>query len=180
MNNDTGISVIVHEVNPDHQALYEQWMSKAIEAHQKFSGFLATDIVKPVGEQLRYVIILRFISKEYVLLWLKSDVRQALLRESLPWLKEDYYRTGEDSKFWFEPLQTRVTVARWKQWLLSWGIVLPLTIIIPWAMSAFFELAHLNIPSYFSQVLVAGLVSLSMVYWLMPLATRTLSRWLLR
>lgn len=180
MNNETGVSVIVHEVNPQHQALYEQWMIKAFEAHKKFPGYLATDIVKPVGQQLRYVIILRFDSKEHVLAWLKSEVRQALLREALPWLRQDYYRADDDSKFWFEPLQSRVTVARWKQWLLSWGIVLPLTVFIPWAMSAFLELIQLNLPTWLLKVLVAGLVSLSMVYWLIPITTRTFSRWLLR
>lgn len=180
MSNETGVSVIVHEVNPQHQALYEQWMSKAIEAHQNFPGYLATDIVKPVGQQLRYAIILRFVSKEHVMAWLKSEVRQALLRESLPWLRQDYYRAGDDSKFWFEPLQGRITVARWKQWLLSWVIVFPLTVFIPWMMSVFVNLTELNMPAWLLEVLVAGLISLSMVYWLMPVATRTLSRWLLR
>ena len=41
MNNETGVSVIVHEVNPQYQALYEQWMIKAVEAHKKFPGYLA-------------------------------------------------------------------------------------------------------------------------------------------
>jgi uncharacterized protein len=35
-------------------------------------------------------------------------------------------------------------------------------------------------PAWLLEVMVAGLISLSMVYWLMPIATRTLSRWLLR
>ncbi|MDP2746743.1 antibiotic biosynthesis monooxygenase [Pseudomonas sp.] len=180
MSNETGVSVIVHEVSPQYQALYEQWMSKAIEAHQNFPGYLATDIVKPVGQQLRYAIILRFVSKEHVLAWLKSEVRQGLLRESLPWLRQDYYRAEDDSKFWFEPLQGRVTVARWKQWLLSWVVVLPLTVFIPWIMSAVLERTELDLPAWLFKVMVAGLVSLGMVYWLMPWATRALSRWLLR
>ena len=180
MSNETGVSVIVHEVNPQYQALYEQWMSKAIEAHQNFPGYLATDIVKPVGQQLRYAIILRFVSKEHVLAWLKSEVRQSLLRESLPWLRQDYYRAEDDSKFWFEPLQGRATVARWKQWLLSWVVVLPLTVLIPWIMSAVLERTELDLPAWLFKVMVAGLVSLGMVYWLMPWTTRALSRWLLR
>jgi len=180
MSNTMGVSVIVHEVSPQYQALYEQWMSRAIEAHQNFPGYLATDIVKPVDQQLRYVIILRFVSKEHVLAWLKSEVRQGLLRESLPWLRQDCYRADDDSKFWFEPIQSRVTVARWKQWILSWAIVLPLTALVPWMVTAFIEHTGLNMPIWLFKLLVAGLISLSMVYWLMPTATRTLSRWLLR
>lgn len=180
MSSDAGVSVIVHEVHPQYQTLYEQWMSKAIDAHRQFPGYMATDIVKPIGSQLRYAIILRFISTEHVIAWLKSDVRQALLRESLPWLRRDYYRADDDSKFWFEPLQGRVTVDRWKQWLLSWVVVLPLTVFIPWLLSAVLELTELDLPVWLFKVMVAGVVSLSMVYWLMPLTTHTMSRWLLR
>mgnify|MGYP006195928269 CR=1 FL=1 len=39
---------------------------------------------------------------------------------------------------------------------------------------------QLNLPAWLLKVLVAGLVSLSMVYWLIPTTTRTFSRWLLR
>lgn len=179
MHDDTGVSVIVHEIDPRYQHLYEQWMSKAISAHKGFPGYLATDIVKPVGAQLRYAIILRFDSKEHVLAWLQSEVRQRLLRESLPWLRQDYYRADEDSKFWFEPLQGRVTVARWKQWLVSWAVVLPLTVVMPWILSTLLDLAGLQPPLWLFKTVLAGLVSLSMVYWLMPMSTRLLSRWLL-
>ncbi len=99
MNNETGVSVIVHEVNPQYQALYEQWMIKAVEAHKKFPGYWATDIIQPLGQKRRYVIILRFDSKDHVLAWLTSAVRESLLRESLPWLQQDYYRANDDSKF---------------------------------------------------------------------------------
>ncbi|MHC8338950.1 hypothetical protein [Pseudomonas sp. HLT2-19-2] len=177
---DIGVSVIVHEVNPQHQALYEQWMNKAIDAHQQFPGYLATDVVKPVGSQLRYAIILRFTSKCHVLAWLGSDVRQALLHESRPWLRQDYHRVDDDSKFWFEPMQGRATVARWKQWLLSWSVVLPLSVFMPGFLAVLLELSDLHLPAWLFKVLVAGLVSFNMVYWLMPMTTRLMSRWLLR
>jgi len=179
MDAEIGVSVIVHEVNPQYQALYEQWMHKAIDAHRRFPGYLATDVVKPVGSHLRYAIILRFVSTEHVTAWLQSRVRQALLRESLPWLRQDYHRTEEDSKFWFEPLQSRVTVERWKQWLLSWMIVLPLTVLVPWFLAALLEWSDLLLPVWMFKVAVAGVVSFSMVYGLMPLTTRLMSRWLL-
>lgn len=177
---EIGVSVIVHEVNPQHQALYEQWMNKAIDAHRQFPGYLATDVVKPVGSHLRYAIILRFVSKGHVVAWLESKVRHALLRESLPWLRQDYHRTDDDSKFWFEPVQGRVTVARWKQWVLSWMIVLPLTVFLPWGLAVLLELADLRWPVWVFKVTVAGLVSFNMVYWLMPFTTRLMSRWLLK
>ncbi|WP_415767296.1 hypothetical protein [Pseudomonas sp. ZB1P45] len=179
MDAEIGVSVIVHEVNPQYQALYEQWMNKAIDAHQQFPGYLATDVVKPVGSHLRYAIILRFVSKGHVTAWLESRVRHALLRESLPWLRQDYHRTDDDSKFWFEPLQGRVPVERWKQWLLSWMIVLPLTVFVPWVLAALLELSDLRLPIWLFKVAVAGVVSFSMVYGLMPLTTRLMSRWLL-
>ncbi|MET1078796.1 MAG: antibiotic biosynthesis monooxygenase [Pseudomonas sp.] len=175
---EVGVSVIVHELDPQHQAGYERWMEKAIHAHRQFPGYLATDVVKPLGSQLRYVIILRFTSKAHVVAWLESAVRRELLRETLPWLRRDYHRADEDSKFWFEPLQGRAAVARWKQWLLAWLVVLPLSVSMPGLVTTVLEFSDLQLPLWLFNVVVAGLVSFNMAYWLMPITTRLMSRWL--
>ncbi|MGY2440944.1 hypothetical protein [Pseudomonas sp. SDO52101_S400] len=75
---------------------------------------------------------------------------------------------------------TPETGARWKQWLVSWLVVWPLSVSMPWALAALLELADLRLPGWLFKMLVAGLISFNMVYWLMPQSSRLMSRWLLR
>ena len=72
------------------------------------------------------------------------------------------------------------TGARWKQWVLSWLVVLPLTVSMPWGLATLLELADLEGPGWLFKVVVAGLISFNMVYWMLPLSARLLSRWMLR
>ncbi|MNB55900.1 hypothetical protein D3C87_473390 [compost metagenome] len=70
--------------------------------------------------------------------------------------------------------------ARWKQWVLSWLIVLPLSVSMPWGLAALLEVANLQWPAWLFKVVVAGLISFNMVYWMLPLSARLTARWLLR
>ncbi|MFJ5239208.1 hypothetical protein ACIP86_21190 [Pseudomonas neuropathica] len=70
--------------------------------------------------------------------------------------------------------------ARWKQWVLSWLIVLPLSVSMPWGLAARLEVANLHWPAWLFKVVVAGLISFNMVYWMLPLSARLTARWLLR
>jgi antibiotic biosynthesis monooxygenase (ABM) superfamily enzyme len=87
-----GTSVIVHDVHVDHREHYERWMLKAIQAHASFPGFLATDVIRPVGSGLRFIVVVRFESEAGAQAWLASDTRARLLVEAMPWLlSEDRY-----------------------------------------------------------------------------------------
>ncbi|MFJ4194192.1 hypothetical protein [Pseudomonas sp. NPDC089534] len=73
-----------------------------------------------------------------------------------------------------------VEAARWKQWLLSWLIVWPLSVSMPWALAAVLEMGNLQVPGWLFKAIVAGLISFNMVYWLVPRSHRLMARWLLR
>ena len=75
---------------------------------------------------------------------------------------------------------TQEAVVRWKQWLVSWLVVWPLSVSMPWALAALLELADLRLPGWLFKMLVAGLISFNMVYWLMPQSSRLMARWLVR
>lgn len=70
--------------------------------------------------------------------------------------------------------------ARWKHWVLSWLIVLPLSVSMPWGLAALLEMSNLHWPAWLFKVVVAGLISFNMVYWMLPLSARLMARWLLR
>ncbi|MOA61719.1 hypothetical protein D3C78_1869290 [compost metagenome] len=51
---------------------------------------------------------------------------------------------------------------------------------MPWGLAALLEVANLQWPAWLFKVVVAGLISFNMVYWMLPLSARLTARWLLR
>lgn len=171
--------MIVHELAPERHAAYESWIEIAVEAHRRFPGYLATDIIRPVGEGLRYVVILRFCSRADAEAWLRSDVRAALLKEVEPWLlHEDRYRVHDNDEFWFAAPGRGTPPKRWKQWLLSTLAVFPLTAVIPPLIGALARTLSPPVPSLFVLAFTGATISAIMVYWLMPLFSRWAAGWL--
>ncbi|QBE61898.1 hypothetical protein [Pseudoduganella lutea] len=174
-----GTSVIVHDIAPDRHASYEAWIDTAVAAHRLFQGYLATDIIRPVGAGLRYVVILRFCSGPDAEAWLRSGVRAALLKEVEPWLlREDTYRVHDNNEFWFSTPGKSSPPKRWKQWLLSTLAVFPLTAVIPALVGALARKLPLAVPGVLVLAFTAAIISAIMVYWLMPLLSRWAGRWL--
>lgn len=176
---EQGVCVIVHDVAPAHHAMYESWMESAIGIHRGFHGYLATDVIRPIGAGLRYVVIIRFASAADAEAWLRSGIRAAMLKEARPWLlHEDRYRVHEDNEFWFNNRSKALLPKRWKQWLLSTLAVLPLTAAVPrstrWLASRFAP----GVSDLFVLVFTALVISGIMVYWLMPLLSRWAAGWL--
>lgn len=179
--NEIAVSVIVHDVRPEHRTDYEGWMLQATAAHRQFAGHLGTDVIRPVESGSRYVVILRFIDEDHALAWLHSPVRQELLRIAQPWLaKADRFQIHREAEFWFMPAMGRRAPPRWKQWVLSVVAVFPLTVIVPGQIR---ELVHHLAPSA-HELLAYGVSALTisglMVYLLMPFLTRVAGPWLLR
>ncbi|KQW93145.1 hypothetical protein ASC94_10715 [Massilia sp. Root418] len=175
-----GTSVIVHDVAPAHHASYESWMLTAREASRGFKGYLATDVIKPVGAGLRYVVILRFSSSADAEGWLQSDVRAALLKDVERWLiRADRYQVQDNSEFWFVTPSARATPPkRWKQWLLSTVAVFPLTAVIPASVATLAHNLAPTLPKVTVLAATAAIISAIMVYWLMPLLSRFTADWL--
>lgn len=181
-NPTQGTSVILHDVDPAHHARYEAWMVNALTESRRFAGYLATDVIRPVGTALRYVVIVRFASRADAEAWLQSGVRAALLEEVKPWLlREDRYQVHDNNEFWFVTPGARGTPPkRWKQWLLSTLAVFPLTAVIPPAVGTLARNLAPALPHVFVLALNATAISAVMVYWLMPLLSRRAAGWLSR
>lgn len=174
-------SVIVHDVRPEYRADYERWTETAVKAHQRFPGYLATDIIRPADALLRYIVILRFTTQAAAEAWLISEVRQVLLATAKPWLSQnDRYQVHATADFWFQPPHYGVQPKRWKQWILSSAAVFPLTKIVPPVVAMAFDLAEKGAPELAMQVVSAAVISALMVYWLMPTLCRLAGAWLLR
>lgn len=178
---EQGLGAIVHEVDPRHRADYERSMVAATQAHRQCRGYLAMDLIKPVGAGACYVVLLRFASVADAHAWLVSPQRRQLLEQVKPWLlREERYRVQAGAAFWFAPAGAGALPRRWKQWLLSTLAVFPLTTLIPTVLRSLAERLAPDLPALALGALSATLVSGLMVYWLMPLFSRVAAGWLSR
>lgn len=176
---DHGTSVIVHDVHADHRENYERWMVGATQAHATFPGFLATDVIRPVGSGVRFIVVVRFDSEAGAQSWLASETRARLLAEAMPWLvSEDRYHVHSGSDFWFSPPGPGPVPKRWKQWLLSTAAVFPLTVVMPWLVQSIADPLALGMHDVLLKGVIATSISGVMVYWLMPALIRLAGRWL--
>ncbi len=154
-------------------------MQAAVPAHQRFPGYLSTEIARPVGALQHYVAILRFATEADAERWLASNERAALVQEILPWLSQpDRHRIRRSREFWFHPAQ--VGPKRWKQWLLSFAAVFPLTTAVPATLSFALRWAGAPTNGLILLALSAAVISALMVYWLMPQLGKWAAPWLYR
>jgi antibiotic biosynthesis monooxygenase (ABM) superfamily enzyme len=179
--NDIAVSVIGHDVLPQHRADYERWLDDALAAHQRFAGYLQTDIIRPVESGSRYVAILRFVDQAHAHAWLHSSVRQDLLKTASPWLADDEkFHVHQGSDFLFTPAARRRQPKRWKQWLLVALAVFPLTVLLPRPIRSVVMALAPSTPDLLVSAITALMISGLMVYLLMPLLTRLAGSWLQR
>lgn len=177
---DTVTGIIVHQPRPDARDEYERWLLEIREACQRFPGYLSTDVIRPVGGQDTYTVIIRFAGIAQLKAWIESDVRREFLERIEHALEQgDRYaiRTGLD--FWFAPPEVKPP-ARWKQLLLTLSAIFPLTVFVPWALSPWIGSWEGVAAMLAGKLLVATVIVFLMVYLIMPHYTRRVASWLHR
>ena len=175
-------SVIVHEVAPDAVQEYEAWLADIRVACEAFPGYLSTDVIRPVSPSRESATILRFADFESLSAWMESDVRHRFIERMQSSLQRgDRYEIKTGLDFWFTPKSTPVKVpTAWKQWLVTWSAIFPLSIVVPWVVVT--VLSHLGLAHdsiIHKAAVTAGIVFL-MVYVVMPRYTRLVASWLFR
>jgi uncharacterized protein len=170
----TGITV--HHPRADARDEYEQWLADIREVRRQFPGYLSTDVIRPVGNQPNYTVIIRFAGVGALKAWMESPERREYLQRidhTLEQADRHEIRSGLD--FWFAPPAARPP-KRWKQFLLTLSAIFPLIVVMPWALAPLLG----GVPMLAVNALVAvGIVAL-MVYAVMPRSTRLVSSWLYR
>lgn len=177
---ETVTGIIVHRPRPDARDEYERWLLEIREACQRFPGYLSTDVIRPVGGQDTYTVIIRFAGIAQLKAWIESDVRRAFLERVEHALEQgDRYAIHTGLDFWFAP-PTVKPPARWKQFVLTLSAIFPLTVIVPWALSPLVGWSQGVAPILAGKFLVATLIVFLMVYLIMPHYTRMVAKWLHR
>lgn len=171
---ETVTGIIVHHPRADARDEYEQWLIDIREACRQFPGYLSTDVIRPVGNQPNYTVIIRFAGIEALSAWMVSPERRDYLQRIEHALEQaDRYeiRTGLD--FWFTPPKVKPPKP-WKQYLLTLSAIFPLTVIVPWALAPLLGGLYMLA----TKAIIAAVIVALMVYVIMPRYTRLVSRWL--
>lgn len=173
--------VITHRVRDGRQGEYEKWMNEIGPLCRASPGNLDWQIVQPVpGFSSTYTVIIRFDTIEHLRAWTESPVRSQLIERVKPLLASgDDFFTSSGLDFWFAPIEAKTKVpARWRQSLVTWSVIYPLTLGVPMIVSPALRL--LGIPDHrlFTTFVATGTIVVLMVYVIMPRYTKLVKRWL--
>lgn len=173
--------VITHRIRDGQQAGYEEWTKEIHAVSKRADGFLQWQIIRPVtGITATYTFILRFDTREHLQKWMNSPERARLIDNVGPLLAKGdsfFIRSGLD--FWFTPGEAKARLpVRWKQFLVTWSAIYPLSIGMQLAVTPLFHELGLPQNRYLYTLCTTGLVVALMVYVVMPRYTKLLKRWL--
>jgi antibiotic biosynthesis monooxygenase (ABM) superfamily enzyme len=140
-------SVIRHTVGAGSESRYEAWFRKIATIAETFPGHRGVDFIRPPKGSRTYTIVLHFDTNEHLERWLLSDARKRLIAEIEPYLEggdQVEIRTGLE--FWFTPPDSGQKHAKtYKQFLITWSVIFPLTIFVPWVLHPLFQTTRLKI-----------------------------------
>ncbi|MBA4741505.1 MAG: antibiotic biosynthesis monooxygenase [Azoarcus sp.] len=176
---ETVTGIIVHHPRADARDEYEQWLADIRKACRQFPGYLSTDVIRPVGNQPNYTVIIRFAGVEALRAWMESPERREYLQRIEHALERaDRYEIRSGLDFWFAPPAIKPP-KRWKQFLLTLSAIFPLTIVVPWALAPLLDGGD-RAGFLLGKLVVAAAIVYLMVYVIMPPYTRRVARWLYR
>lgn len=172
--------VIKHRVKRGFDVQYAAWLRRTVSIASAAPGHLGVDVMQGKSDGLAvFTSVLRFTTTDAMQGWLDSDQRLELVKEAAPMLADgDQTEVHAVNEFWFTPSTEAVQPPRWKQAVVTLCVILPLTLGVPIVWGPVFA-AFAWLSGYFiSTFLVTITIVLSVVYLLMPFATRMFAPWL--
>jgi len=176
-----GASVVInHRIHQGNNSLYEEWLNEVGPVCRKSPGNIDWQIIRPIPNlTFNYTVIIRFDTIENLKNWIDSDERKKLIEKAKPiFAKDDYFvRSGLDFLFSSEDENQKVPV-HWKQFLITWSAIYPLSIIMPLLVIPILKTLNLTANKFIPPFFVSGCIVFIMVYWLMPNYTKLIKGWL--
>jgi len=172
--------VIQHKARAESLSRYEAWLKRAVCAARLQPGHLDVNVIRPDDGGRHFTTVVRFADAGLLQAWVNSAERQALVSEVLPLLEDgDHTQVHEDPEFWFTPPSSNAgQPPRWKQALLTYLVICPMTMVIPQLLAPFFaRFPHLGGPVA-GNLIVNLFVILPVVFYIMPWVTRRCANWL--
>lgn len=173
--------VINHHILDGKQQQYEAWLEEIGVLCRNATGNIDWQIIRPIPNlTYNYTVIIRFDSIENLKNWMESDQRKKFIEKAkLLFAKDDRYfiKTGLDFLFPIEQESQKVPV-RWKQYLVTWSAIYPLSILVPLIVLPFLKFLHFPNDRFLNAFFISGIVVFIMVYLLMPKYTKLIKGWL--
>ena len=181
MENQGASVVITHHILHGKQDEYENWLAEIVPMSKHSMGFIDLQIVRPIPDlTFVYTVIIRFDTIDHLKLWMDSPARKKLIEKANPlFRKNDRYqiRSGLDFLFNAENEGNKVPV-RWKQYLVTWSAIYPLSIGVPLLLLPLLRLLKVPANHYSDALINSGTIVLLMVFVVMPKYTKLLKKWL--
>jgi antibiotic biosynthesis monooxygenase (ABM) superfamily enzyme len=177
-----GASVVIsHHILGGKQNLYEDWLNEIGPICRNSTGNIDWQIIRPIPNlTYSYTVIIRYDTIENLRKWMESDTRKNFIEKAKPFFaKDDDYSIKSGLDFLFETEnKTTKSPVRWKQYLVTWSAIFPLSILIPLGIIP--VLKSLNFPEnkFMNSFFVSGVIVFIMVYLLMPGYTKLIRNWL--
>lgn len=176
--------VINHHILDGKQSEYEDWLNEIGPICRKSIGNIDWQIIRPIPNlTFNYTVIIRYDTIENLKLWMESEERKTLIEKAKPlFTKEDRYhiKSGLDFLFYTANESPKTAPARWKQYLVTWSAIYPLSLLIPLVVIPLVQALHFPENRFITSLFVSGLIVYIMVYWLMPNYTKLIKKWLYR
>lgn len=172
--------VVKHRVKAGQEAQYEAWLRQTIAVATTYPGHFGVDVIRGKSDGLElFTCVLRFCTVAHMQSWLDSSERRDLVAKAAPMLEDgDFTEVNRHNEFWFAPVTDMPQPPWWKQAMVSFLVICPLTLLIPLLWGPIFK-AYPILSNYIVSTALATItIVLLVVYVLMPRATRLLSLWL--
>ena len=181
MENSGASVVISHHIIDGKQSEYERWLEEILPISRHSKGFIDLQIVRPIPTlTFVYTVIIRFDTTDNLKNWMESDERKNLIQKAQPFFKKnDSYQIKSGLDFLFNlPSENKNVPVRWKQFLVTWSAIYPLSLLIPVLMFPVLRHLHIPINHYFDSFVSSGCIVALMVYVVMPNYTKIIKKWL--
>jgi hypothetical protein len=179
----TGATVVItHRVRAGMHEAYEAWLQEIRPLGQAFPGHLDWQVIRPIpGIAVHYTVIIRFDTEEHLRHWMESAERQRLIQATAHLLDvPDSYAIHSGLDFWFMPAAGVKVPVRWKQFLVTWSAIFPLSLLVPAVLLPVLRAIGLPAEPYLTGLVMTAVLVLLMTYVVMPHYTRWVRGWLFR
>ena len=173
-------AVISSRVRPGQEAAFRAWEQRIAAAQARSEGFQGYRFEPPIaGVQDDWLAILRFDTERNLQAWLDSPERRALLAQAAPFLEEFHarvVRTGFDQ--WFPAgAAGGPAPAAWKQNMIVLLLLYPVVFLFGAWVQAPLLMRKAGLPFWLA-LFVGNIVSVLLLNWLVPWASRGFRWWL--
>jgi antibiotic biosynthesis monooxygenase (ABM) superfamily enzyme len=165
--------VICRNIAAGHEKDYGDWLERFMTSEKQFPGYIGTTILAPGGNtsSVRYVIN-RFSDQASLDAWENSEAALSLIDEVNKYSTLQRV-TGLETWFNLPSLKTISAPPKWKMAIVSFIGAYCISSLASFVLRPFLGLQPLLFNLFMTIILVIGLT-----YFVMPLLSRLLRRWL--